>query len=90
MTTSQPSSDSTRAVAALTCGKNSPCTQPVSIPTTALRSPLARTTRGRRWRCSTRGASAAMAPRLGFARPRKGAIRSASHIPGRSSRSLRG
>ena len=40
-TTSQPSAGSTRAVAALTPGKNSPCTQPVSRPTTARRSPVA-------------------------------------------------
>src|SRR6185437_1241443 len=35
MITSQPSAASTRAVAALTCGKNTDCTQPVSMPTTA-------------------------------------------------------
>ena len=39
ITTSQPSAASTRAVAALTSGKNAPCTQPVSMPTTARRAP---------------------------------------------------
>ena len=49
MTTSQPSAASTRAVAALTPGKNSRCTQPVSIPTTARRGRRApRTRSGRR------------------------------------------
>ena len=40
-TTSQPSAWSTRAVAAFTPGKNAPCTQPVSIPTTVRRCPVA-------------------------------------------------
>ena len=39
MITSQPSAASTRAVAALTSGKKTCCTQPVSMPTTARRWP---------------------------------------------------
>ncbi len=48
MITSQPSAASTRAVAALTAGKNTDCTHPVSIPTTARRVPSAATRSGSR------------------------------------------
>jgi hypothetical protein len=47
MTTSQPSAASTRAVASLTPGKNTCCTQPVSMPTTARRGPCAAIRPGR-------------------------------------------
>src|SRR3954454_14457253 len=57
--TSQPSAASTRAVAALTPGKNSPWTQPVSSPTTARRAPTAGTRPGSRSRRVSRGARAA-------------------------------
>ena len=40
-TTSHPSAASTRAVAALTCGKNTRCTQPSNSPTRHRRSPCA-------------------------------------------------
>ena len=43
MSTSQPSAARTRAVAAFTCGKNTDCTHPVSMPTTARRDPRAAT-----------------------------------------------
>jgi hypothetical protein len=46
MITSQPSAASTRAVAALTRGKNTDCTHPVSMPTTARRVPSAGTRLG--------------------------------------------
>ena len=46
MITSQPSAASTRAVAAFTCGKNTDCTHPVSMPTTARRAPIAGTRSG--------------------------------------------
>ena len=48
MTTSQPSAARTRAVAMLTCGKKTDCTQPVSMPTTARRGPCAATRSGSR------------------------------------------
>ena len=48
MITSQPSAASTRAVAALTRGKNTDCTHPVSMPTTARRAPRAATRSGNR------------------------------------------
>jgi hypothetical protein len=46
MITSQPSAASTRAVAALTRGKNTDCTHPVSMPTTARLVPSAGTRLG--------------------------------------------
>ena len=46
MTTSHPSIASTRAVAALTPGKNAPCTQPVSMPTVIRFGPRASTRPG--------------------------------------------
>ena len=46
MITSQPSAASTRAVAAFTRGKNTDCTHPVSMPTTARRVPSAGTRDG--------------------------------------------
>ena len=46
ITTSQPSAASTLAVAAFTWGKNTDCTQPVSIPTTARLGPSALTRSG--------------------------------------------
>ena len=48
MITSQPSAASTRAVASFTRGKNTDCTHPVSIPTTARRGPRAATRSGSR------------------------------------------
>ena len=80
MTTSQPSLASTRAVALFTCGKKTCCTQPVSIPTTARRSPLAATNSGIRPRgCRLPGGATRSAAAI------SGAIRSVNRP--RSSRS---
>ena len=71
MITSQPSAASTRAVAAFTCGKNTDCTQPVSMPTTARRVPSAgtRSGSGRAAAAETPGgASRKAAPRMGETR----------------------
>ena len=74
MITSQPSAASTRAVAAFTCGKNTDCTHPVSMPTTARRVPSAgtRSGSGRAPRTDVAepgGASRSAAPSTGETRP---------------------
>ena len=72
MITSQPSAASTRAVAALTRGKNTDCTHPVSMPTTARRVPSAGTRpgSGRASAADTPGgASRSAAPSTGETRP---------------------
>ena len=68
-TTSQPSACSTRAVAALTPGKNAPCTQPVSSPTVARRVPVGRGCAPAAARaCPSRGARLSIAARWGASR----------------------
>ena len=72
MTTSQPSAARTRAVAMLTCGKNTDCTHPVSMPTTARRVPRAGTRSGSRPAGTGApgfGARFIAAPRTGETRP---------------------
>ncbi len=73
MITSHPSAASTRAVAAFTCGKNTDCTHPVSMPTTARREPSAGTRRGSLLAAAggmrPPGASRSAAPRAGETRP---------------------
>ena len=61
MTTSQPSAASTRAVASFTPGKNTDCTHPVSMPTTARRGPCAAIRPGRA--CTTARSLAVSASR---------------------------
>jgi len=72
MTMSHPSAARTRAVAVLTWGKKTPCTQPVSIPTTARRGP----------RAGTRPGSAGTRPCCGGA-SRSAASSSGENRPGR-------
>jgi len=69
MITSQPSAASTRAVEAFTCGKNTDCTHPVSMPTTARRVPSAGTRSGSgRTEAPALGASRSAAPSTGETR----------------------
>ena len=69
MTTSQPSIASTRAVAALTPGKNAPCTQPVSMPTVAPRWPRGPPTRsGSAGAVVIRGARSSIVASVGASR----------------------
>ena len=65
MTTSQPSAASTRAVASFTPGKNTCCTQPVSMPTTARRGPCAGTRAGQRAVAGRRAAASGADPQRG-------------------------
>ncbi len=78
---SQPSAWSTRAVAALTPGKNAPCTQPVSRPTTARRCPAAGMRSGSGCGLPSRGASRSIAASWGATRSSSPVRRSARSSP---------